>query len=76
MTKVQIDDNKDGIYNISYSPKVQGICKLSIKVNGGHVRDSPFTVIVKPFHVKPVLSFGKQGSDVGMLKSPLGVGSE
>ena len=73
VTKVQIDDNKDGIYNISYSPKVQGSCKLSIKVNGEHVRDSPFSVIVKPFHVKPVLSFGKEGSDVGMFKNPLGV---
>ena len=73
VTKVQIDDNKDGIYNISYSPKVQGSCKLSIKVNGGHVRHSPFTVIVKPFHVKPVLSFGKKGSDVGMFKYPLGM---
>ena len=73
VTKVQIDDNKDGIYNISYSPKVQGSCKLSIKVNGEHVRDSPFTVLVKPFHVKPVLSFGKQGLDVGMFQYPLGV---
>ena len=71
VTKVQIDDNKDRIYNISYSPKVQGNCKLSIKVNGEHVRDSPFTVLVKPFHVKPVLSFGKYGSDVGIFKYPL-----
>ena len=73
VTKVQIDDNKDGIYNISYSPKVQGSCKLSIKVNGEHVRDSPFTVLVKPFSTKPVLSFGKYGSDVGMFKYPRGV---
>ena len=73
VTKVQIDDNKDGIYNISYSLKVQGSCTLSIKVNGKHVRDSPFTVIVKPFHDKPVLSFGKEGSDVGMFKYPMGV---
>ena len=73
VTKVQIDDKKDGIYNISYSPKVQGSCKLSIKVNGEHFRDSPFTVLVKPFHVKPVLSFGKEGSDVGMFKFPNGV---
>ena len=73
VTKVQIDDNKDGIHNISYSPIVQGSCKLSIKVNGEHVRDSPFTVLVKPFHVKPVLSFGKEGSDVGMFQYPVGV---
>ena len=70
-TKVQIHDNKDGIYNISYSPTVQGSCKLSVKVNGEHVRDIPFSVLVIPFHVKPVLSFG--GSDVGMFEYPLGV---
>ena len=73
VTKVQIDDKKDGIYKISYSRKVQGSCKLSIKVNGEHVRDSPFTVLVKPFHVKLVLSFGKEGSGVGMFQYPLGV---
>ena len=73
VTKVQIGDNKDGTYSISYSPKVQGSCKLSISVNGEHVRDSPFTVLVKPFHVKPVLSFGKYGSGDGMLKYPRGV---
>ena len=73
VTKVQIDDNNDGIYNISYSPSVQGSCKLSIKLNGEHVRDSPFTVLVKPFHVKPVLSFGKEGSDVGMFNCPMEV---
>ena len=73
VTKVEIDDNKDGSYTTSYSPKVQGSCKLSIKVNGEHVRDSPFTVLVKPFHVKPVVSFGKNGSDVELFRSPLGV---
>ena len=73
VTKVQIDDDKDGIYNISYSPKVQGSCRLSIKVNGEHVCDSPFTVLVKPFHLTPVLSFGKYGRNIGMFKYPLGV---
>ena len=73
VTNVQIDDNKDGIYNISYSPKVQGSCNLSIKVNGEHVCDSPFTVLVKPFHVKPVSFFGKKGSDVRMFQYPRGV---
>ena len=73
VTNVQIDDNKDGIYNISYSPNGQGSCKLSIKLNGEHVRDSPFSVLVKPFHVKPVLSFGKHGTDFGTFKYPLGV---
>ena len=74
VTQVQIDDNKNGVYNISYSPRVQGRCKIFINVNGEHVGGSPFTLLVKPaFHVKPVLSFGKLGSGDGMFRIPWGV---
>ena len=73
VTEVRIDDNKDGIYNISYFPRVQGTIKLLVKVNGEHTHDSPFAVIVKPFQVKPVLSFGKGGLGDGMFQYPYGV---
>ncbi|XP_022780915.1 E3 ubiquitin-protein ligase TRIM71-like [Stylophora pistillata] len=39
-----------------------GKCLVSVKVNGEHIRDSPFTVEVKPRQFRPVLSFGKFGS--------------
>ena len=71
--EVRIDDNKVGIYNISYFPRDQGTIKLLVKVNGEHIHGSPFTVIVKSFQVKPVLCIGKQGSDEGMFKYPYGV---
>ena len=73
VTEVRIDDNKDGIYNITYYPRVKGTFKLFVKVKGEHIGGSPFTVIVKPFDVKPVLSFGQQGSGDGMFHYPLGV---
>ena len=73
VTEARIDDSKDGIYNISCSPRVQGTIKLLVKVNGVHIHGSPFAVIVKPFQVKPVLSFGKQGSGEGMFQHPFGV---
>ena len=73
VTEVRIDDNKDGIYNVSYYPIVQGTIKLLVKVNEVHIRGSPFTVIVKPFYVRPLLSFGQQGSGEGMLHFPFGV---
>ena len=73
VTEVRIDDNKDGIYNISYFPRVQGTIKLLVKVNGEHIHGSPFAVIVKPFQVKPVLCIGKEGSGEGLLSNPLGV---
>ena len=73
VTQVKIDDNKNGIYKITYFPIVQGTFKLLVKVNGEHISCSPFTVILKPFHVKPVLSFGQAGSGEGMFKFPYGV---
>ena len=73
VTEVQVHDNKNGTYKITYYPRVQGTFKLLVKVNGEHISCSPFTVILKPFQVKPVLSFGKEGSGVGMFKFPYGV---
>ena len=117
-TEVRISDNKNGQYKISYSPKEQGRYSIIIKVNGEHVRGSPYDLLVKvreeaissgilfaraknsvghspspsasryflpeqgacsqamfvkPFHFKPVLSFGKEGSSVGMFQRPWGV---
>ena len=72
-TEVQINDNKDGSYKISYSPKDQGKYKVTVKVNGKHVLDSPFSIEVKLFHLRPVLSFGKKGSSVGMFDLPGGL---
>ena len=73
VTEVQINDNENGIYKITYYPRVHGTFKLLVKVNGEHISCSPFTVILKPFQVKPVLSFGKKGSGDGMFMYPVGV---
>ena len=72
-TEVRINDNKDGSYKISYSPKDQGKYKVTVKVNGKHVLDSPFSIEVKLFQLRPVFSFGKKGSSVGMFNHPWGV---
>ena len=74
VTQVKIDSNENGIYKITYFPIVPGTFKLLVKVNGENISCSPFTVILKPFQVKPVLSFGKRGgSGEGMFEYPLGV---
>ena len=73
-TEVRINDYKDGLYQINYSPRHQGRYLVTVAVNGEHVRGSPFTVQVKPFQFRPVLSFGKMGSSVGQLfQYPWGV---
>ena len=73
ITTFLVNDNKDGTYKISYCPTFEGKFNLSVKVNEQHIRGSPFCVVIKPFNVKPVLSFGKQGSNEGMFSYPLGV---
>ena len=66
--EVQVQDNKDGTYNIKYFAKETGTCSASVKVNGEHIRGSPFEVQVKPRQFRPLLSFGEQ-----ILKRPWGV---
>ena len=72
-TEAQVQDNKDGSYNISYFAKEAGTCQTSVMVNGEHVSGSPFTVQVKPRKYKPVLSFGGEGSSAGRFNAPWGV---
>ena len=66
--EVQIQDNKDGTYKIKYFAKETGTCSASVKVNGEHIRGSPFEVQVKPRQFRPVLSFGEQ-----ILTTPWGI---
>ena len=66
--EVQVQDNKDCTYKIKYFAKETGTCSASVKVNGEHIRGSPFEVQVKPRQFRPVLSFGEQ-----ILKLPWGV---
>ena len=72
-TEAQVQDNKDGSYNISYFAKEAGTCQTSVMVNGEHVSGSPFTVQVKPRQYKPVLSVGGRGLSAGMFDGPWGV---
>ena len=72
-TKVGINDCGDGLYQIKYTPKDEGRCKVSVKVNGEHIKRSPFTVVIKPFQFKPVLSFGEKGSALEMFNGPFGL---
>ncbi|XP_078361778.1 E3 ubiquitin-protein ligase TRIM45-like isoform X2 [Oculina patagonica] len=72
-TKARVQDNRDGSYKISYFAKETGKCEASVKVNEEYVPGSPFAVNVKLRQFRAVLSFGQQGSSVGMPSKPLGV---
>ena len=72
-TEVRVNDNKEGNYKISYSLKDQGKYKVAVRVNEKPIRESPFSVEMKLFQFKPVLSFGTEGSSVRILNYPWGV---
>ena len=73
VTEVKVKDMKDGTYHVRFYPRVQGTFKLYVKVNEEHIRGSPFTMSVKPFHVKSVLCFGEDGNGDGMFRYSRGV---
>ena len=72
-SQIQINDCKDGLYQVRYCPRHPGKCQVTVKVNGEHVHDSPFAVQVTPFQFIPVLSFGKEGSSEGIFMFSWGV---
>ncbi|XP_078658242.1 tripartite motif-containing protein 2-like [Branchiostoma floridae x Branchiostoma belcheri] len=67
-TKVQM--KSEGLWEISYTPKVTGNHRLEVKINSQQVPGSPFDVDVKG---NPVLTIGQKGSGVGELDGPIGV---
>ena len=64
--EVEIQDNKDGTYRIKYFAKETGTCSSSVKVNGEHIRGSPFEVQVKPRQFRPVLPFGQKNTEISL----------
>ena len=47
-------EKKNSHYEVSYQPTHNGNHQLSIRVEGVHIRGSPFTVVVKtPVHLRP-----------------------
>ena len=73
MSEVHIEDRKDGTYSISYFVSEAGKLDASVKVNGDHVRGSPFGIQAKDREYKTVLSFGRKGSSAGKFGEPFGV---
>ncbi|KAF5294163.1 hypothetical protein FQR65_LT10874 [Abscondita terminalis] len=45
--QVQIDDQRDGIYTISFTPDVAGKLLLSLFIKGQPIKDSPFLIVVR-----------------------------
>eukprot|EP01121_Diplochlamys_sp_Union-15-3_P002430 TRINITY_DN1212_c0_g1_i2.p1 TRINITY_DN1212_c0_g1~~TRINITY_DN1212_c0_g1_i2.p1 ORF type:complete len:703 (+),score=204.05 TRINITY_DN1212_c0_g1_i2:100-2208(+) len=44
--EVEVFDNEDQSYDVEWEPKTEGTFILSVKMNGKHISESPFTVVV------------------------------
>ena len=69
-TEVRLKDEKDGSFKVRYFLKDTGKCQVTVKVNEGHIRGSPFPIKPKLRQFRHVLSFGRRGSPVGILTGP------
>ena len=68
-TSCSVEGRGQGQYKISYQPTVKGKHQLHIKVQGQHIKESPFRVAVK----SPVEQLGTPIRTVRGVKQPCGV---
>ena len=68
-TSCSVEGRGQGQYKISYQPTIKGKHQLHIKVQGQHVKGSPFRVPVK----SPVEKLGTPIRTIGGVKEPWGV---
>ena len=64
-----VERREQSQYEINYQPTIKGRHQLHIKVEGQHIRGSPFDIIVK----LPVEKLGAPMLSIGGVKSPWGV---
>ena len=68
-TSCSVEGRGQGQYKISYQPTVKGKHQLHIKVQGQHIKGSPFRVAVK----SPVEKLGTTIRTIGGVEKPWGV---
>ena len=65
--------NKNGQYEITYTPEWVGQHEFMIVVNGDPLAGSPWRVHVTSHRYKPTFSFGSYGKGRGQLKCPCSI---
>nr|CAD7410529.1 unnamed protein product [Timema poppensis] len=75
---VEINDRGDGLYILSYCPKVDGQHMLHVTIRDSPILGSPFLVNVRSPRIytgisRPLFTFGGEGTEDGKLCRPWGV---
>ena len=81
LIKVDVRDNQDGSYSLSFCPRVRGQHQLSIRIRGHHIKGSPFKLDVdggrEYGHFGVVTNiFGREGNKPGQFCRPWGIASD
>ena len=71
--EVEIKDDNDGTFHVTYLPKSHGQHHVIIKVNGQPLTGSPWCVHVTPHQYQAISSFGSKGTGKGQFQYPRGV---
>lgn len=76
--RADVTDRQNGTYTITYRPQTEGQHRVSVTLRGKHVRDSPFTVVVRSgrnySNMNQMLyCFGGEGEEDGRLCRPWGI---
>ena len=66
-------NNKDGAYEVSYTPRVQGEYRILVEVGGKPIMNSPCFVEVKSPILTPIKSFGSLGKANSKFTQPHGI---
>ena len=69
----EVKDMENGLYEVAYVPKADGIYTLAIKVGDQHIQESPFELIIKPPVMLPFKSFGSVAGANGLFTQPHGI---
>ena len=81
LLKVDVRDNHDGSYGLSFRPKIKGEHQLSVCIRGHHINGSPFKLNVdggrEYSHYGMITKvFGKEGNKPGQFCRPWGITSD
>ena len=69
---VEVKDNNDGSYSVSFVTEQVGEVKLSITIEGDHIKGSPYTIMVYP-NYKTMNKPKKIVNDDGKMRTPWGI---
>lgn len=61
--RTQVNDHRNGTYHVVYTPQKEGAHIISIMINGRHIHESPFTVLVR--YCRNYLTVGRMIMEFG-----------